>query len=202
MFISLPLLIYIFKLYIFNYNLRINLITLDWLSFYKLGGWDFLIIFGAFFIKLPIYLFHVWLPKAHVEAPVYGSMLLAAILLKLGGYGLIRLRAIFTWECLNYSFFLIRLGIVGRLYVSLYCLIQVDMKIIVAYSSVVHINFMISSLFSLLKMGAVRRVIVMVSHGLCSSGLFYIVNIYYIRSYRRLIIINKGYINYMAVIIF
>jgi len=73
MFISLPLLIYIFKLYIFNYNLRINLITLDWLNFYKLGGWDFLIIFGAFFIKLPIYLFHVWLPKAHVEAPVYGS---------------------------------------------------------------------------------------------------------------------------------
>jgi len=61
---------------------------------------------------------------------------------------------------------------------------------------------MISSLFSLLKMGAVRRVIVMVSHGLCSSGLFYIVNIYYLRSYRRLIIINKGHINYMAVIIF
>jgi NADH-ubiquinone oxidoreductase chain 4 len=66
MFISLPLLIYIFKLYFFNYNLRINLITLDWLNFYKLGGWDFLIMFGAFFIKLPIYLFHVWLPKAHV----------------------------------------------------------------------------------------------------------------------------------------
>jgi len=75
---------------------------------------------------------------------------------------------IFIWECLNYSFFKIRLGIVRSLYVSLYCLIQVDIKIIVAYSSVVHINFIISSLFSLMKIEVLRRVIVIVSHGLCS----------------------------------
>jgi NADH:ubiquinone oxidoreductase subunit 4 (subunit M) len=79
----------LFRILIENFLRRLSI-------YEELGRWDFLIIFGAFFIKLPIYLFHVWLPKAHVEAPVYGSMLLAAILLKLGGYGLIRLRAIFT----------------------------------------------------------------------------------------------------------
>jgi NADH:ubiquinone oxidoreductase subunit 4 (subunit M) len=100
---------------------------------------------------------------------------------------------------MNYRKFLIRLGIAGSLYLSLYCLIQVDIKIIVAYSSVVHINFIMSSLFSLLKIGALRSIIVLVSHGLCSSGLFYIVNIYYLRSHRRLIIINKGHISYMSV---
>jgi len=79
--------------------------------------------------------------------------------------------------------------------------VQVDIKIIVAYSSVVHINFIICSLFTLLKMGLISRLVVIISHGLCSSGLFYIVNMYYIRSYRRLIIINKGYINLMPAVI-
>jgi len=202
MFISLPLLFYIIILSIKNYNLDFNLII-----YYNseisciFGRWDFLILFGAFFIKLPIYLFHVWLPKAHVEAPVYGSILLAAILLKLGEYGLIRLRRIFIYSCIEYSDFIVRLGFVGALYVSLYCLVQVDIKIIVAYSSVVHINFIIASLFSLLKVGVIRAVVVMISHGLCSSGLFYIVNIFYTRSNSRLIIINKGYINIIPTII-
>jgi len=119
----------------------------------------------------------------------------------LGGYGLIRLIGVFIYSCIEYSNFIVRLGFIGALYVSIYCLVQVDIKIIVAYSSVVHINFIMASLFSLLKMGAIRAVVVMISHGLCSSGLFYIVNIFYTRSNRRLIIINKGYINIIPTII-
>jgi len=108
---------------------------------------------------------------------------------------------IFVRECLNYSFLKIRLGIVGRLYVSLYCLIQVDIKIIVAYSSVIHINFIICSLFSLLNVGALRRVIVMgFSWALFIRFILYSVNIYHLRSYRRLIIMNKGHVNYIPTV--
>jgi len=90
----------------------------------------------------------MWLPKAHIEASVYESILLTPILLKLGEYGLIRLRRVFTNGCIEYRRFVVRLGFIGTLYVRLNCLAQVDIKIIVAYSSVVHINFMITSLFS------------------------------------------------------
>jgi len=95
-----------------------------------------------------------------------------------------------------------RVGFMGALYVRLYCLVQVDIKIMVAYSSVVvYINFMVASLFSLLKVGVISTIVVMISHESCSSGLFYMVNIFYIRSHRRLIIMNKGCINYIPVVI-
>lgn len=85
-------------------------------------------------------------------------------------------------------------GLVGSLYISLLCLVQVDMKRLVAYSSVVHMNFMMCSLYTLTKVGFVGALIMMVSHGLCSSGLFYMVNMLYIRSLRRLFVFNKGVI--------
>jgi NADH:ubiquinone oxidoreductase subunit 4 (subunit M) len=93
------------------------------------------------------------LPKAHVEAAVYGSMLLAAVLLKSEQYRLIHVE-----RCLDYSFFIIRLDSIGALYMRLYRLIQVYIKIIVTYSSVVDINFITCSSFSLLKTGVIRRV--------------------------------------------
>lgn len=189
--VSFPLLIYLINIYIniirFKFTLLINRILLYNLNFVR-----YIIIYGAFFIKMPIYLFHVWLPKAHVEAPVYGSIILAGVLLKIGGYGLIRFIIIFIKRRLKFNYFIFSVRIVGRLLISITCIVQVDMKILVAYSSVVHINMIIGAMLTLFKIGFLGGYIMMVAHGLCSSRLFYIVDIYYKRIGRRLIVLNKG----------
>jgi len=189
--VSFPLLLYIFKIYIFRITLKFDLIKIIIVN-YDFGVWEFFIIFTSFFIKIPIYIIHIWLPKAHVEAPVYGSIILAGILLKMGRYGIIRLVEIFFKTIVNYRYLIFGVRIIGRLLIRLRCLVQTDIKRLVAYSSVVHINLILCSLFTLIKLGILRSYIIIVSHGLCSSGLFYIVNLYYIRTSRRLLLINKG----------
>lgn len=129
-------------------------------------------------------------------------MLLAAVLLKLGGYGLLRLIFMFGEGCIAYRCYVVRVGILGATYIRILCLTQVDIKSLVAYSSVVHMNFMLASLFSILKLGFIGGFIAMVSHGLCSSGLFYMVNIFYRHSLRRLLILNKGLIRVSSSLIF
>lgn len=194
--ISLPLYIYIIIMGYLIGSLNI-IILLD--NIIEFGFWDSLMIIGAFLIKLPLYLFHLWLPKAHVEAPVYGSMILAAILLKLGGYGLYRMILIVKINFILVEI-LIRVGLVGSFIVRLLRIVQVDIKRLVAYSSVVHINLMIIRILILIKIGILRSIIIIISHGICSSGLFYIVNFYYDRSSSRLLILNKGIINYIPTI--
>lgn len=201
LFISFPLLVYIFKIGIFRITLKFNLIELT-IRIYEFRFWEYIIIYIAFFIKIPIYVFHIWLPKAHVEAPVYGSIILAGILLKIGRYGLIRLLRILVKIRLKFNYVFFRLRLVGRFLVRTVCLIQIDLKRLVAYSSVVHINIMLCSLLTLFKLGFLRRYILIISHGLCSSGLFYIVNIYYTRTTRRLFILNKGIIGNLPTIAF
>jgi len=189
--VSFPLLLYIFKIYFFSLTLKFRLIKII-IIYYDFRIWEFFIIFTSFFIKIPIYLIHIWLPKAHVEAPVYGSIILAGVLLKIGRYGIIRLLEIFFKIVINYGYLILSIRIIGRLVVRMRCLIQVDIKRLVAYSSVVHINLMLCSLLTLIKLGILRRYIIILSHGLCSSGLFYIVNLYYNRTSSRLLMLNKG----------
>lgn len=150
----------------------------------------------AFLVKIPVYMGHLWLPKAHVEAPVAGSIILAGVLLKLGGYGLLRVAKITEFYQLKYSYFWVGLSLLGCIYISLICLRQRDIKSLVAYSSVAHIGLVISGLMVGNNWGSTGGLIIILGHGLCSSGLFLLVNIVYERSGSRRLIINRGLINY------
>nr|QNV12085.1 NADH dehydrogenase subunit 4 [Vespa crabro] len=186
---SMPFLWLLMLLYENNKSLMI--LMLIFLSLKLDGIMMFLCLLG-FMVKLPMFLFHIWLPKAHVEAPVYGSMILAGVLLKLGSYGMMRMIQIFFFTMVEYSYLIITLGIIGGILMSLLCLIQVDMKMLVAYSSIVHMSLLVSGMLTLTKLGLIGGLMMMLAHGLCSSGLFYIVNINYECFGSRLIYLNKG----------
>nr|YP_010988760.1 NADH dehydrogenase subunit 4 [Anaspides tasmaniae]WOR80909.1 NADH dehydrogenase subunit 4 [Anaspides tasmaniae]WOR81130.1 NADH dehydrogenase subunit 4 [Anaspides tasmaniae] len=151
----------------------------------------------AFVVKLPMYMVHLWLPKAHVEAPVAGSMILAGVLLKLGGYGLIRVLMLFEVESKSLSWFWVGLSLTGGVIVSLMCLRQVDMKSLIAYSSVAHMGLVLSGLMVLGSWGLNGAIFVMIGHGLCSSGLFCIANMVYERLGSRSMLVNKGLLSFM-----
>nr|QIZ12567.1 NADH dehydrogenase subunit 4 [Tonicia forbesii] len=155
--------------------------------------WFFLIL--AFLIKLPLFSVHLWLPKAHVEAPVAGSMILAALLLKLGGYGLIRVILVFPKFNMPFSTMLLVFSLVGGVLSSMVCIRQVDMKSLIAYSSIGHMALMVSSLMSGSIWGISGGMMMMIGHGFSSSGLFFMGNIIYLKSGSRSLMISKGLIS-------
>nr|ALO64871.1 NADH dehydrogenase subunit 4 [Lasioglossum lativentre] len=194
LFFSLPFLIFLFL--VMN-NLMVDLmILMELLNFY-MNDYFFFFMMSTFFVKIPLYMFHGWLLKAHVEAPVFGSMILASILLKLGTYGLLQMMIIFMFLFMNLKFYIIMLSLFGSVILSGVCLRQMDMKILVAYSSVVHMGVLISSMLTFFKISVVGGYMIMVAHGLSSSGLFFLVNICYKETNSRLMLINKGMMNYM-----
>lgn len=136
----------------------------------------------------------MWLPKAHVEAPISGSIILAGVILKLGGYGLMRLLKVMGRSIHNYHLIFIVVSLIGGFYVSLICIRQFDIKSLIAYSSISHISLVISGRLTINYMGIYGSLILILSHGLCSSGLFCLSNILYERTYSRRFFLNKGII--------
>nr|YP_010481708.1 NADH dehydrogenase subunit 4 [Psychophora sabini]UVU20400.1 NADH dehydrogenase subunit 4 [Psychophora sabini] len=193
LFASLPLLMGIF----YTYN-EMNCIMMYFLKFYNMNYYMLYIsMIFAFLVKMPMYLTHLWLPKAHVEAPVSGSMILAGIMLKLGGYGLLRVM-IFMQEInmkLNYLWIIISL--IGGFYISLKCFCQVDIKSLIAYSSVAHMSIVIGGIMVMNYWGLIGSYLLMIGHGLCSSGMFCLANMNYERMNSRSLLINKGMLNFM-----
>ena len=152
----------------------------------------FLFMVMAFMIKMPIYYRHLWLPKAHVEAPVSGSIILAGVLLKLGGYGLLRVGYIISYQFFSVSGIFISISIWGAFITRMICIRQVDIKSLIAYSSVGHIGLVISGIRIIEHWGWFGSFILIISHGLVSSGLFCLANITYERTSTRSIYITKG----------
>lgn len=156
--------------------------------------------FLSFSVKVPIFPFHIWLPEAHVEAPTVGSIILASILLKLGTYGILRfLLPFFLSANLYFQPFILLLSILGVIYASLSTLRQIDVKKIIAYSSISHMNLVVLGLFSFNFLALIGSSIMMISHGLISSGLFFSIGILYDRFHTKIIKYYGGLVFYMPI---
>nr|AHB23393.1 NADH dehydrogenase subunit 4 [Limnoria quadripunctata] len=196
-FFSLPLLISILVLFYSNSS--------DVMSFANkasdgLFGWSpfFLL---AFLVKLPTYSIHLWLPKAHVEAPVEGSMILAGILLKLGGYGMIRVMPLIKVSMNLGKWLLLTWVLVGGVYAGMMCMIQMDIKVLIALSSVAHMALVSGGIFSMNKWGVAGGLLLMLAHGFSASGMFCMNNMMYERLMSRSLFLFKGVSSFTSLFI-
>nr|YP_007517131.1 NADH dehydrogenase subunit 4 [Lethenteron camtschaticum]AGG10707.1 NADH dehydrogenase subunit 4 [Lethenteron camtschaticum] len=193
---SLPLLLALIMIQTHLNSLSTYVIPLSNLSLLSNTQWSealwWVACFLAFLIKMPLYIFHLWLPKAHVEAPIAGSMVLAAILLKLGGYGMIRMSSLFIPLTKDLATPFMIIAMWGMIVTSSICLRQTDLKSMIAYSSVSHMGLVVAGIFTMTPWAWSGALTMMIAHGLVSSGLFCLANITYERTHTRSIFMNRG----------
>lgn len=197
---SLPLLIIIIKIYLNSKHLNISIPDQLNLPIRIISPLIWLLIIIAFIVKLPLFSVHLWLPKAHVEAPVAGSIILAAILLKLGGYGIARIIIIFSHINKILINPIISIALIGGVITSIICLRQSDIKSIIAYSSVGHIGLIVAGILTNSKLGLQASLAIIIAHGLSSSALFCIANIRYNITSTRRIILTKGFLTTIPIL--
>nr|YP_009312291.1 NADH dehydrogenase subunit 4 [Osteochilus pentalineatus]BAV71688.1 NADH dehydrogenase subunit 4 [Osteochilus pentalineatus] len=191
---SLPLLVALLLLQ--QSTGTLSMLVLQYTQPLQLNSWSHMIWWAgcliAFLVKMPLYGVHLWLPKAHVEAPVAGSMVLAAVLLKLGGYGMMRMMVMLDPLSKELAYPFIILALWGIIMTGSICLRQTDLKSLIAYSSVSHMGLVAGGILIQTPWGFSGATILMIAHGLVSSALFCLANTAYERTHSRTMILARG----------